>query len=191
EAAGELNVALIDQPAPDFTLATAQGTNVRLSDYRGKIVVLEWFNPDCPFTRYSHRSGLLGSYPAELREQGVVWLGIQSGSGEELAGSLPQTQDLIAEWGIDFPILLDREGKVGRRFDATKTPEVFLIDADGVLRYVGAPDNMPFGKVRGGGEGQNYLARAIAQLRTGETVTPNCLQAYGCRVRYTQPHRLD
>lgn len=189
--ANALSLALIGEQVPDFTLTTTKGTRVRLSDYRGKIVVLEWINPRCPFTRHAHTLGLLRDYPNELRAEGGIWLGINSGSDQKLGGSQEETAEAIEEWGIEFPILEDHDGAVGRRFDATMTPEVFLIDTTGVLRYVGALDNMPFGKVRGGGEGQNYLARAIAQLRAGEMIRPESQQAYGCRVKYAQPNRQD
>jgi len=186
-----LSLAMIGEPAPDFTLPTLSGSRVRLSDYRGKIVVLEWLNPRCPFTRHAHNMGLLRDYPAQAQAAGVVWLGINSGAEQKLGGDSEASERAMAEWGLDFPILRDTSGEVGRRFDATVTPEVFLIDRRGVLLYVGALDNMPFGKVRGGGEGQNYLALALEQLLAGEAVRPSHRQAYGCRVKYAQPTRQD
>jgi peroxiredoxin len=189
--AASLELARIGQAVPDFDLSTTNDTRVRLSDYLGKTVVLEWLNPDCPFTRHAHTLGILKDYPKELRAQGIVWLGINSASNQKLGGSLESTRASIEEWELEFPVLIDDSGNVGRQFDATTTPEVFLIDSQGVLRYVGAVDNMPFGKVRGGAEGQNYLTRALDQLKAGEPVSPDHQQSYGCRVKYAQPTRLD
>lgn len=190
-AAASLDLAQVGEAVPDFDLSTTNNTRVRLSDYLGKVVVLEWLNPNCPFTRHAHTRGILLDYPRELRAKGIVWLGINSASNQKLGGSLESTQASISDWNLEFPVLIDDTGKIGRQFDATTTPEVFLIDKQGVLRYVGAVDNMPFGKVRGGAEGQNYLARAIAQLEAGEPISPDHQQSYGCRVKYAQPTRLD
>ncbi len=189
--AASLELATLGELVPDFTLPTTSGTRVRLADYLGKIVVIEWLNPDCPFTRHNHTSGFLKDYPKQARSEGIVWLGINSASMQKMGGSLEVTRQSIEEWGIEFPVMLDESGNVGRRFDATTTPEVFLINELGVLVYVGAVDNMPFGKVRGGAEGQNYLARAIAQLKAGKAVSPSFQQSYGCRVKYAQPSRVD
>lgn len=180
-------LAEVGREVPDFTLPAVDGGRVRLSDYRGKYVVLEWFNPLCPFTRFAHTEGTLATYPAQAREEGVVWLAINSASDEKMGGDLEDNRAARKAWAMDYPLLLDPDGKVGRQYDATATPEVFLIDPAGVLIYVGALDNMPFGKVRGGGEGVNYLAQALAQSRAGSQVTRPARQAYGCRVKYAQP----
>ncbi len=142
-------------------------------------------------TRHSHTKGVLATYPEEARSEGIVWLGINSASVQKMGGSIAATKKSVDEWGIEYPVLLDELGTVGRRFDATTTPEVFLLDQRGVLVYVGAVDNMPFGKVRGGAEGQNYLARAIDQLKSGKKVSPDHHQSYGCRVKFAQPSRVD
>ena len=185
--AAALDLARIGQRVPDFELDTVSGTRVRLSDYQGKVVVLEWLNPLCPFTRSAHETGTLATYPEALRAEGVVWLGIDSAAERKMGGALADLVAAKEAWGVRYPILLDRSGEVGRRFDATTTPEVLLIDERGVLRYVGAVDNLPFGKVRGGGEPQNYLADALRQLRAGEPVEPAYRQSYGCRIKYAQP----
>jgi len=185
--AAALSLAILGQPVPDFELSSIDGTRVRLSDYVGKVVVLEWFNPQCPFTTYAHTSGTLADYPAQAVERGVVWLAVNSATTEKMGGDPGDNRAARDTWGIDFPILLDPQGDVGRRFDATTTPEVFVIDPEGVLVYVGAVDNMPFGKVRGGGEGQNYLAEALEAVLAGQPVDPPARPAYGCRVKYAQP----
>lgn len=186
EAAAQ-GLAELGREVPDFNLPTLDGSRVRLSDYRGRYVVLEWLNPLCPFTRYAHTRGFLKTYPQLARAEGVVWLAINSASDEKMGGSLESSRAAREAWGLEYPLLLDPTGKVGRQFDATVTPEVFLIDPGGVLVYVGALDNMPFGKVRGGGEGQNYLAQALAELRAGKPLSRPARQAYGCRVKYAQP----
>jgi peroxiredoxin len=185
--AATLSLATLGQEAPNFTLPTLDGAPVRLSDYRGKYVVLEWFNPLCPFTRHAHTQGTLATYPTQAREQDVIWLAVNSAPEEKMGGSPEDSRAASKAWSIDYPLMLDPTGRVGRQFDATTTPEVFLIDPAGVLVYVGAIDNMPFGKVRGGGEGVNYLAQALEESRAGGEVTRPARQPYGCRVKYAQP----
>ena len=189
--AAAVDLAEIGKRAPDFELETITGTRVRLSDYQGKVVVLEWLNPLCPFTRAAHESSTLKDYPREVREEGVVWLGIDSAPAMKMGGAEADLRAAAERWGIEYPILLDRDGAIGRRFDATTTPAVFVIDERGVLRYVGAIDNRPFGKVRGGGEPQNYVADAIRQLRAGEPVEPSFRQSYGCRIKFAQTSLID
>jgi peroxiredoxin len=186
-----LRLAVHGERIPDFELDTLSGTRVRLSDYLGRILVLEWLNPSCPFTRAAHEAGTLRDYPAEAREAGVVWLGVASSAPRKHGGDREDLAAAVEAWGVDFPVLLDEGGELGRCFDATHTPEVFLIDERGVLRYAGAVDNQPFNKVRGGGEVLNHLAAALAQLREGRPVEPAMRQAYGSRVKYARPALAD
>ncbi|MFT7668943.1 MAG: peroxiredoxin [Planctomycetota bacterium] len=182
-----LSLAILGQQVPDFQLTSIDGTFVRLSDYIGQIVVLEWFNPECPFTEHAHTRGTLKDYPEAARAQGIVWIGIDSSSEEKMGGNPEIARASRDAWAIEFPILVDPLGEVGRRFDATTTPGVFLLDTKGVLVYAGAVDNMPFGKVPGGGEGQNYIKDAIEDLLADREVAVSHREPYGCRVKYAQP----
>ncbi len=185
--AAALSFATLGQPVPDFELESIDGSRVRLSDYLGRVVIIEWFNPACPFTTHAHEFGLLKGYPDSVIEQGVVWLAINSAAKGKMGGSLEQNLAARDAWSLNYPVLLDPSGEVGRRFDATTTPEVFLIDPAGVLVYVGALDNMPFGKVRGGGEGQNYVDEALQNVLADQAVRSPQRQPYGSRVKYAQP----
>jgi len=180
-------LAGLGEEAPDFTLDDLDGRPVKLSDQRGSRVVLQWFNPLCPFTRHAHSKGLLSSYIEEARAAGVIWLAINSAADRKMGGDPETNRAALAEWGADFPVLLDPDGRVGRRFDATTTPEVFVIDEHGTLVYIGALDNAPFGKPRGGGEVVNYVAQVLRELDLGETLSAPYRQSYGCRVKYAQP----
>lgn len=184
--AAALDLAVLGERAPDFELETLAGTRVRLSDYLGKPVVLEWLNPECPFSRAAHEGGTLRDYPDRVRREGGVWLGVCSSAPRKHGGDREALRSAVEAWSFAHPVLLDPDGAIGRRFDATHTPQVFLLDERGVLRYVGAIDNQPFNKVRGGGEVQNHLAIALGQLRDGRPVEPAVRQAYGSRVKYAQ-----
>lgn len=178
---------MLGEEAPDFELPSIDGTQVRRSDYLGQVLVIEWINPLCPFTKYAHTLGTLKDYVGEAREQGVVWLGINSASEEKVGGSVEESIAARDAWPMEFPVLLDPSGRVGRQFDASTTPQVYVIDRQGVLVYVGAVDNLPFGKVRGGGEGQNYLGDALEDVLAGRAVRTPRRPTYGCRVKYAQP----
>lgn len=177
----------LGEAVPDFVLDGIDGQQVRLSDLRGNRVVLEWFNPECPFSSFAHEHGVLTGLARELREEGVLWLAINSAGDEKMGGGLEASREAAKRWGMSHPVLVDPTGEVGRMFDATNTPEVFLIDERGRLRYLGAIDNAPFGKVPGGGAPQNYLLEALAGLdeTPPRDVAPR--QPYGCRIKYAQP----
>ncbi|MCB9915231.1 MAG: redoxin domain-containing protein [Planctomycetes bacterium] len=177
----------LGQEVPDFVLSDLDGERVRLSDLRGNRVVLEWLDPDCPFSRFAHEHGALRTLARELRARGVLWLAVNSAGEEKPGGGAAASRAAAQAWGLEHPVLLDPTGEVGRMFDATTTPEVFLIDERGVLVYVGALDNAPFGKVRGGGEPLNYLEQALGDLAQGRPVAVPARQSYGCRIKYAQP----
>ena len=177
----------LGEVVPEFVLTDLDGERVKLSDFRGNRLVLEWFNPSCPFTEFAHEKGSLRSMARDVAKNGVLWVAINSAGNEKLGGGALPTRDAAERWGLEHPVLLDPTGEVGRMFDATTTPEVFLLDESGRLVYLGAIDNAPFGKVRGGGEPVNYLARALADLADGRPVAVRIRQSYGSRVKYAQP----
>jgi len=185
--AARLAPALLGELAPDFALEDLSGETVRLSDHRGNRVVLEWVNPECPFTDHSHSYGSLKELAARQIEKGIVWIAINSSGAEKMGGDLEVNRTAAERWGLPHPLLLDPTGVVGRLYDATSTPELYVIDERGVLVYVGALDNAPFGKVRGGGEVINYVEAALADLAAGREVQTPTRQSYGCRVKYAQP----
>jgi hypothetical protein len=179
--------AYLGHVVPDFALPDLDGVLHRLSDYRGNRVVLEWINPECPFTDFSHTHGALHDLPRRSTEKGIVWIAINSGGEDKMGVGMERNRGAAKRWGLEQPILLDRTGEVGRLLDATTTPAFFIIDEQGVLVYEGALDNAPFGKVPGGGEVINFVQAALDDLAAGRAVAIPSRQSYGCRVKYAQP----
>jgi peroxiredoxin len=175
--------ASVGGKAPDFTLASIDGKAVSLHDSAGKTVVLEWFNPDCPFVRFAHGDkGPLASQPKRVESTGVVWLAINS-SAPGLQGSGKERNIKAAkEYGMSYPILVDENGKVGKQYGARTTPHMYVIDKTGILRYSGAIDNAPLGKTEGGTP-VNYVDQALKGVDSGK-VEQAKTEAYGCSVKY-------
>lgn len=186
-AAGNLQAAAeVGQPAPDFTLTSAAGNSHSLSDFKGKIVVLEWVNHSCPFVVKHYNSGNMQALQAQYTGQEVVWLSICS-SAEGKQGYMTPEQILAARSAAKAAAtayLIDASGEVGRLYDARRTPEMFIIDAEGTLVYHGAidsnsspnPDTIP--------EATNYVAAALDALIAGEPISESQTRPYGCSVKY-------
>lgn len=169
--------------APGFTLPDSKGKAVSLSDYKGKIVVLEWTNPNCPFVQRQYRDKLMTALQAEYTTKNVVWLLINStneGHGDYESGeSLDAT---YASWGASqTAILMDSDGAVGRAYGAKTTPHMFVIDKAGSLIYQGAIDDDPRGT---NPDRQGYVKSALEGLMTGKEVTTTTTKPYGCSVKY-------
>lgn len=140
--------AKIGEPAPAFTLTDLDGKQVTLAEFAGKTLVLEWFNPDCPFVKYAHGEGGPLRTMAKQRGDTVVWLAINSGAPGKQGAGVERNREAKTEYGIEHAILLDESGEVGRAYGATNTPHMFVIDPAGKLAYAGALDNAPMGEVR-------------------------------------------
>jgi len=178
--------AEVGKPAPDFRLTDLAGKEVRLSDFKGKPVVLEWFNPGCPFVKYAHTEGPLVDMASKESEQGIVWLAINSGAEGMQGFELADNEKMVGEFGIKHPVLRDPDGVVGHLYGAEKTPHMYLIDDKGTLLYAGGIDNAPFGEVDGGGERIGYLDQALAAMRGGKPVDTPTAKAWGCTVKYAK-----
>jgi peroxiredoxin len=186
QGATPLSSAKVGEPAPDFELNDLDGHPVRLHDFRGKVVVLEWFNPECPFVRASHTQGSLVDTALRLTRQGVVYLAINSGGpGKQGYGTLANQQG-VERFQLKHPVLLDESGRVGHAYGATNTPHTFVINAAGVLVYRGAVDNSPDGEGQSpeGGRLVRYMEDAVTATLNGKAVTPAETKAYGCSVKY-------
>jgi len=176
----------IGKPAPDFTLDDLDGHAVHLADKRGSVVVLEWFNPSCPFVNKAHTKGSLKDAAARHAPAGVVWLGIDS-SAPGKQGYEPDTIRAAAtRFGLTHPILRDETGAIGRAYGATNTPHMFVIDKTGTLVYAGAIDNSPDaeGESPQGGSLINYVDAALDDIAAGRPVRTPRTKAYGCGVKY-------
>ncbi len=175
--------AKVGAPAPDFTLKDLDGKPVTLSALRGKTVVLEWYNPDCPFVVKQHQEGPLKDMAARLAAEGVVWLAVNSGAPGKQGHGVERNRASVKEYGLGHPVLLDEDGAVGKLYVARNTPHMFIIDPSGVLVYAGAIDNAPLGKVPEGGL-VNHVADALADLAAKRPVRVPETRAYGCSVKY-------
>ncbi len=175
--------AQLGQAAPAFTLTDLDGKDVSLSDFAGKTVVLEWFNPDCPFVRYAHGpKGPLWGAAAQHQEQGVVWLAINSGAPGKQGHGVDRNRKARTEYGMTHAILMDEDGAVGRTYGARTTPHLYVIDPAGTLVYRGALDNAPLGNPKGAPV--NYLEEALTDCASGAAVRTADTKAYGCSVKY-------
>lgn len=178
--------AQVGAPAPDFTLTDLDGKSVSLSQYRGKVVVLEWFNPGCPFVRASHTVGSLKGLASKHASDDVVWLAINSGGPGKQGAGADANRQALTQLGMQHPVLLDESGSVGQLYGAERTPHMYVVNAEGVLVYRGAIDNSPDGEGQSpeGGKLVNYVDSAIGAVRSGAKVTPAETKAYGCSVKY-------
>lgn len=168
--------------APDFSLPALDGKQVKLSDQRGSVVVLEWFNPGCPFVVAAHEGGPLETMAAQLGDK-VTWLAINSGSHGKQGFGLEVNQDAASRWKLQHPILLDETGTVGKQYGATNTPQMVVIDTEGKIAYWGALDNAPLGKPKGG-KPVPYTANAIEAVLAHKEPVPSKTQPWGCSVKY-------
>jgi peroxiredoxin len=178
--------AELGRPAPDFTLPDTDGHPVHLADFRGKTVVLEWFNPHCPFVNKAHQKGSLVDAAKRHATEGVVWLAVNSGApGREGAGA-EASREGKQKFGLTHPVLVDESGEVGHAYGATNTPDMFVIDPSGALVYRGAIDNSPDGEGESpaGGKLVSYVDMALADLAGRHAVATPSTKPYGCSVKY-------
>jgi peroxiredoxin len=177
---------VIGKPAPDFTLKDLAGKDVKLASYKGKVVVLEWFNPGCPFVKASHSVGSLVDTARRVTKDGVVWLAINSGAPGKQGNELAMNADAAKAWSLSHPILRDETGAVGKSYGATNTPNMFVIDKAGAVVYAGAIDNSPDGEGKSpqGGKLVNYVDAALGDLAAGRPVQTAVTKPYGCSVKY-------
>ena len=179
-----LAVAEVGKPAPDFTLPGVDGKTVKLSDHKGKVVVLEWYNPDCPFVKWAHNEGPLQAMAATYADKGVVWLAINSGAPGKQGHGLARNQASLAEYKLSHPILLDEPGTVGKAYGATNTPQLYVVGKDGALVYAGGLDNLPFGEQSGPGEPRKHCEEALTDVLADKPVRVPKTKPWGCTVKY-------
>lgn len=175
--------AEVGKTAPTFSLPDLDGREVSLADYRGRVVVLEWFNPGCPFVKHAHGEGPLKDMARRASADGVVWLAVNSGAPGKQGHGADVNREAAKAWGMDHPILLDESGRVGRAYGAKTTPQMFVIDPAGVLAYAGGLDNAPLGNPEGGAR-VDYLSSALADVKAGRSPATPSTKPYGCSVKY-------
>jgi peroxiredoxin len=180
-----LAAAEVGKPAPEFTATDINGQTHKLSDYKGKIAVLEAYNLDCPFCHNHYRSGAMQALQRDLTAKGVVWLIVNSVSPKN--PSHRSADAAKKEWASEkikaTAWLDDSSGEVGKAYGMRTTPHMFVIDQSGVLAYEGAIDN------RAASEGdprtaRNYVREVVQKLQAGEQPTVAQTKPYGCGVKY-------
>jgi peroxiredoxin len=174
------------KPAPDFIGTDTQGKAYRLSEFKGKRVILEWTNHDCPFVGKHYGAGNMQATQKDARAKGAVWLSvISSAPGTQGHVSPAEADELTKTRGAEpNAVLLDPEGKIGRLYGAVTTPHMFIIDTDGKLVYKGAIDSIRSSDTDDIPRAVNYVKQAMTQLVAGQPVSPAGSRPYGCSVKY-------
>jgi peroxiredoxin len=178
--------ANVDAPAPAFTATTADGKTVNLADYKGKTVVLEWTNHDCPFVKKHYGSSNMQNQQKAATAQGVVWLQvISSAPGQQGHVDGATAQKLNADRGAaPTATLLDPKGELGKLYGAQTTPHMYVIKGDGTLAYKGGIDSIATPKVEDIAKAEPYVTEALAAVATGKKVEKASTRPYGCSVKY-------
>jgi peroxiredoxin len=176
----------IGKAAPNFSLPDTNGKTHNLADLKGEYVVLEWYQPDCPFVRKHYRSGNMQTLQKEYTAKGVTWLTIDSSApGEEGNYPAEKLSEISAQDGsARTALLLDPAGTVGRLYGAKTTPDMYIINPDGILVYKGAIDNKRSTDLADVKTATNYVKGALDAVMAGKTVPTTATQPYGCSVKY-------
>lgn len=178
--------ATVDQPAPGFTANTADGKSLSLDSLKGKTVVLEWTNHDCPFVKKHYESGNMQGLQKEAAAKGIVWLQvISSAPGKQ--GHVDAATALklnSARSATPANVILDPEGKLGKLYGAQTTPHLYVIDAKGILVYKGGIDSLATADKADIAKAEAYVANALGALAAGKKIAANNTKPYGCSVKY-------
>ncbi len=179
------HAAAVGQTAPDFTLMDTAGKPVKLSDFRGKHVVLEWNNPGCPFVR-KHYQGNMQALQKDAASKGIVWLAINStedASADYLSG--PQLARWMGEQkAAPTATLMDEDGKVGRAYAARVTPHMYIVDARGTLVYAGGIDSIASARADDIPKATPYIRNAMAEIAAGKPLSVTTSRPYGCTIKF-------
>lgn len=176
----------VGQPAPAFSAVDTAGKTRSLAEFKGKTVVLEWTNHDCPFVRKHYDSGNMQTLQKEAVGQGVVWLTVISSAPGEQGHVAPAVADKLTKDRNAAPsaVLLDPSGKIGKSYDARVTPHMYVIDKAGTLAYMGGIDDKPTRNVADVPTARPYVKQALAEVLAGKAVSMPSTRAYGCTVKY-------
>jgi len=185
-AASALAAIKVGQPAPDFTGADTQGQELSLSDYRGKHVVLEWTNHDCPYVRKHYGAGNMQAQQRAATEQGVVWLSIISSAPGKQGHVDAQQADQLTQQRDAAPsaVILDDSGDIGRLYGAKTTPHMYIIDPQGTLVYMGGIDSITSADPNDIERATQYVSAALDETLAGQPVSQAVTRPYGCSVKY-------
>jgi peroxiredoxin len=175
-AVASFAAAEVGKAAPDFTGKTLDGKTVSLADFKGKTVVLEWYNPGCPYVKKFYDAGKMQEFQKETIASGAVWLVINTGGHE------------IKESSTYYPgtVVQDANQSIGRAYDAKVTPHCFVIDGKGILAYKGAIDNISSAKSADIEKANNYVLAAVKAVKEGKSPEVSSTKPYGCGVKYNK-----
>jgi len=176
----------VGSTAPDFSLTDAKGRTHSLSQYKGKYVVLEWFNPECPFVKKHYGSGNMQKLQQEYTGKGVVWLTIDSNApGTEGNLSADAASKIATGWKThQTALLLDPDGKAGRAYGARNTPNMVVINPEGKIAYEGAIDSKATPNPADIPSSTNYVKVALDESLAGKSITTANTRPYGCSIKY-------
>jgi peroxiredoxin len=172
--------------APDFSATDSEGKTQTVSQYKGKYIVLEWFNPECPFVKKHYGSGNMQKLQEEFTGKGVVWLTVDSSaSGKEGHLTAEQANAKMTEWKTkQTALVLDADGKAGQAYGAKNTPHMFVINPEGKIIYEGAIDSKATPNASDIAGSTNYVKVALEESLAGKTVSNANTKPYGCSVKY-------
>jgi alkyl hydroperoxide reductase subunit AhpC len=178
--------AKVGDTAPEFTATTSNGKTVRLADYRGKYVVLEWHNNGCPYVGKHYNSGNMQRLQKQWTSQGVVWFTVLSSApGKQGYVTASEENDYLAkEHAAPTAALLDPTGEIGHLYDAKTSPQMVVINPQGVVIYSGAIDDKPTTDLQDVQGATNYVTLALQQAMAGKPVQTAATRPYGCSVKY-------
>ena len=171
----------VGEKAPEFSLKDTDGKEHALSSLSGKIVVLEWFNPDCPFVQKQHEKTTTMADLVKKYGDKVTFLAINSNAPGSMGSGKDRNAKAKTDWKLDYPILLDETGEVGKAYQSKNTPTMYVIDAKGNLAYWGAIDDDSSADKAGK---TNYVGKALDELLAGKPVSQSKTKPYGCNVKY-------
>ncbi len=176
----------IGKPAPDFTASDSNGATVRLSDFRGKTVVLEWTNNECPYVQKHYSSGNMQSLQKQETGKGIVWLTVISSSpGSQGYVTGPEANEVTRSTGAaPTAVLLDPTGAIGHAYDARTTPHMFIVNTDGTLVYTGGIDDKATTNKADIATANNFVRAALDDLSNARAVRNAATKPYGCSVKY-------
>jgi peroxiredoxin len=178
--------AEINQAAPAFTGIGAHGKPISLADYKGKTVVLEWTNHDCPFVKKHYESGNIQRLQKEAADKGIVWLQVISSAPGEQGHVEGATALKVNDYRDAKPAgtVLDAKGTIGKLYGAQTTPHIFIVDAQGKLVYKGGIDSIPSTNPTDIGRAEPYVANALKAIASGQAIAQASTRPYGCSVKY-------
>lgn len=178
--------AEVGKPAPAFTLTSCESKPVSLSDFKGKVIVLEWTNHSCPFVVKHYGTGNMQKLQADATAKGVVWLSICSSAPGKQGYAAPADASKVCAQknSAATAYLIDESGDTGRAYGAKRTPEMYVINADGVVVYQGAIDDMKSVDPADVAKAKNLVAAAIEETLAGKPVSTPKTEAYGCSIKY-------